>query len=428
MRSSSRALVVLTAVSFVLASAGVSSAGLPSTKPGNTFMVNGPVRAIAQDGGNNWIGGKFTEVLDQNRSPVQAVSDLAAFSGAGTLAGSVHLASFTDAAVTPVIYDMSLGPDGRLYIAGAFDHVDGQVRHNVAAIDPVTGTLLAFAPSTNGTSKAILATASAIYVGNGKLLSFQLNGSPTPGYVAPTVSVNPSYRVKKIAAEFRDIVVVGSTLVAACQCDGITDRHGHHRAKAAVKIHAATGDVFSWTPAKLLTKSAAFGIIVKVRNFPGTKIPTVYLGAGGNDFVAAYGLPRGTQRWREDVSGSAQALAWWRGNLVVGGHFDWSQRPRSGDCGSDARPNRRCYHTPKLLALGARIGRVLLNRSGRPWNPGICCAYNGIWTLMTGVNGKFLRVGGEFARAGGTWSYNALKHRWEIKNAAFQDNYTQFGT
>ncbi len=426
MRSSSRILAVLVAVLFVLVSAVASSAGLPSLKPGNTFMVNGPVRAIAQAGGHNWIGGSFTEVQNQNGGPVRAVSDLAAFTGTGTLASAAHMASFTKASGTPSIYDMSLGPDGKLYIAGAFDHVDGQARTNVAAINPTTGALLAFAPATNGTAWSVLARPSVIYVGNQNLLSFQPNGSPTPGYSPPKATVNTALRVHKIAPAFRDIAALGTTLVAACQCDGITDRNGPHHAKALVKVHAASGDVFPWIPANNPANSAAFGISVKVRNFPGSKIPTAFLAAGGNDFVAAYGLPHGKQRWLEDVSGSAQALAWWQGNLLVGGHFDWSQRPGSGGCGSDLHPNTRCYHTPRLIALGSSTGRVLLN-GGRPWNPGICCAYNGIWALSTGVNGKFLHVGGEFKRAGGFWSFNKVKHRWEIKNSVLQDNYARFG-
>jgi hypothetical protein len=319
-----------------------------------------------------------------------------------------------------------VGPGGSLYVAGTFDHVDGQPRTNVAAINPSTGNLLPFSPVIASSASSILATSSAVFVGTRKLLSFQKNGSPTPGYFAPSASTVPSLRKHKTAPSFRDIVRVGNTLVAACTCDGMTDRHGAHLTKAVVKIQAGTGDLIHWTPAKLPPSGAAFGSSVIVRNFPGTKLPTVYLGAGGSDFVAAYGFVNGHQRWREDVSGSAQAVAWWQGALIVGGHFDWTQKPHSGLCGDDVHPNPHCYHSPRLVALGARAGHVLLNPSGKPWNPGICCHYNGIWAVRIGSGLNFLHVGGEFSRAGGTWSYNHLKHRWEIKNAPLQFNYARF--
>jgi hypothetical protein len=406
---------------------GVARAAPPRSAPGKADMVDGPVRALAQTDGALWVGGHFGHVLGVRGRPVWVVHDLAVFNSAGLLEKKKHLASFTDATRTPYVYDFSVSPGGTLYVAGAFDHVDGKVRHNVAAIDPRTGALLPFAPAVAMAAWSIRATSSAIYVGAGKLLSFQPNGTPTPGYVPAKATVDPSIRAHRIGPAFRDIIAVGSTLVSACQCDGIVDRNGSHAVKAIVEVDAASGDLRSWVPANLVATGAAFGISLIERNFPGTSNPTVFLAAGGNDFVAAYDFTTGAQRWREDTSGSAQAIAWWQDDLIVGGHFDWTQRAGSGACSDNIHPNTKCFHTPKLVGMAPSSGHVVLARSGKPWNPGICCRYNGVWTVRPGAGGMWLHVGGEFTRAGGTWTFSEAKQRWILRRSWLRDNVARFG-
>ena len=371
MRLAPTKAVLAAAVCLALLTSATAWAALPKTSPDNTDMVNGQVRVLKQAGGDIWMGGNFTEVLDQSQNPIQAVSDLAAFGPGGGLDTSIHLPSFSNTTGPSFIYAMSLAPDGTLYVGGSFDSVDSQARTNVAAIDPTNGNLLPFAPAIGSTVWSILATSSQVFVGTGKILSFQPNGSATGGgYSAPAAGVTPGIREHMVDPAFRDIVEYNGILVAACQCDNITDHNGMHPTKAVVKINASTGNLINWKPAFLPANSAAFGLTVLVRNFPGTKLPAVYLGAGGNDFVAAYGFVNGLQHWKEDVSGSAQAITPWQGNLIVGGHFDWSQTPKSAKCGDNIHFNDNCYHSPRLIALNAGTGHVLLGGGGKPWNPG----------------------------------------------------------
>jgi len=64
--------------------------------------------------GNVW----FTEVAGSRFGRVTPAGTVTDFStGSGISANSRP-------------WEITLGPDGRLYITGAFDHVDGQVRHN----------------------------------------------------------------------------------------------------------------------------------------------------------------------------------------------------------------------------------------------------------------------------------------------------------
>ena len=84
----------------------------------------------------------------------------------------------------------------------------------------------------------------------------------------------------------------------------------------------------NWRPANLDDASAAFGINLIMHAYPGTGAPTVYLAAGGSDFTAAYDFATGAQKFKTDTSGSSQAIAWYQGTLVIGGHFDWTESPR----------------------------------------------------------------------------------------------------
>ena len=432
-----RALVPTAAGMLIFLAAGAAQA-LPAITPDNTGMVDFPgagtgsnavaVRTIAQSGSNVWVGGKFTEIDDANGNKVQDADNLAAFnSTSGSLQTGIYIPSVTKAGGGAEIYDSSLGPDGNLYFVGDFDQVDGQARGGVAAIDATTGQLVSGFHPNGGSAKSVLATASAIYVGTAKLLSFQLNGVPTPGYSAPLAIIDAGIRTHITSPQFRDIAMQGSTLVAACQCDSLTDSNGTRNVKGVVEINAVNGDWLNWAPAGLDPSSAAFGIGVIVHPFPSGGAPTIYLAAGGSDFTAAYDFSSGEQKFKEDTSGSSQSITWYQGYLIIGGHFDWSLKAGSTDtCGDNASPNpTACWHTPKLTALSATNGDPMLDNTGHPWNPGICCQYNGVWALLVGNDGSTLHVGGEFTKVGGAWSGSGTS--WTLTGANTQKFYARFG-
>ena len=415
-----RLLVVAGAVATVLLTAS-SAQALPAQTPDASGGVNGPVRALAQAQGSGenviWIGGRFTQILSASGTSAAAASGLAPFDDTtGALDTSVHIPMVTGGTAT--VYGMSLS-GGILYFDGNFTAVDGTARKNVAAINPLTGALLPFAPKGVAAATSILATSSAIYVGTGKLLSFQLNGAKTALYSPPVAHTDPTIRAHTTIAQFRDIVEVGSTLVAACQCDSMDDSNSlGHAVKAVVEIDATTGDLLSWAPANLPASSAAFGISLIADS------STIDLAAGGNDFTAAYDFSSpGKQQWKTDTSGSSQAIAMFEGELVIGGHFDWTASPSAGACGDNSSPNTKCYHTPKLVAMDPSTGKVVLS-AGVPWNPGICCKYNGLWVVLPDANGSQLHVGGEFTKAGGTWSGSGTS--WMLKMSKAHSNYARF--
>ena len=374
-------LVLVGAVMFgTITAAQATPPPLPSTTPSNTGMVDFPgasgdpntiaVRTITQAGNDIWTGGIFDEIDDANGNKVAPASGLAAFDATtGAMATGVAIPTITLSTGTPEVYGTALGPNGILYFTGAFDAVNGQTRHNVAAIDAQTGALQPFAPNGAAVGNAILATPDAIYVGTGKLLSYQLNGSATPGYSPPQVFIDASLRGHVTIPAFRSITKLGNTVVSACQCDSLTDANGTRFVKAIVEINATTGAQNSWVPLDPVInpttptgqQADAWGIDAIVHNAPGTNTPVIYLAAGGSDFAEAFDFSSGAKVWKTDCSGSCQAVTWYQGNLIYGGHFEWTASPSTVQCGNNENPVTTCYYTPKLAAMSASTGTVLLN-------------------------------------------------------------------
>jgi Tol biopolymer transport system component len=422
-RTSARLLALSSiAATLVLAPAPPASAAITTTQPDQVGMVDGRVRAIEVVGNRIWVGGTFSHVRDGNGTNVGDVSGLAVFDAdTGAPVTSIQPPSVIKSSGPGTVFDLSLGPDGLLYLAGSFDRVGGAARKNVAAIDPADGSVEGFAPNT-ASAKSVLASSGAIYVGTSKLLSFQRSGSPTPGFDPPQVETDPSLRGHVTQPQVRDLVPVGSMLLAACQCDSTVDGTGSRPAKAVIKVDAASGSVQDWSPGGLGANGAAFGISLLVENDPGTGRPTVYLGAGGSDFVGAYDVATGNQVFKTDTSGSAQAVAWMDGVLFVGGHFQWVARTSSQHCDDNAHPNTACHHAPRLVSIDPDTG--LLLPESDPWNPGICCRYNGVWALTPDASRQRLHVGGEFTKVGGTWSGSDIT--WQLTGARTQAYYARF--
>ncbi|MGZ8613675.1 MAG: InlB B-repeat-containing protein [Actinomycetota bacterium] len=422
-RTSVKALIATLVASIIsLLPAVPANAAIPATESDEVGMVDGLVRAIVVSGNRVWVGGSFSEMRDANGTKVRGASSLAVFDAdTGAPITSIAVPEVTKSGTAGTVFDLSLGPDGLLYLAGSFDRVGGLARKNVAAIDPSDGSVAPFAPST-AAAKSVLATSGAVFVGTSKLLSFETNGAPSPGYDAPEVETDPSLRGHNTPPQVRDMVSIGSTIVAACQCDSTLEGGTPKASKAAIKVDAGTGAVLDWTPGNLPDRSAAFGISVLVQNDPGSGKPTVYLGSGGSDFAAGFDLTTGDQTFKTDTSGSSQALAWMDGLLYVGGHFQWVAKQQAQQCDANDSPNTDCHHAPRLVVIDPDTGRVIPEAD--PWNPGICCKYNGVWALTPDVGRHRLHVGGEFTKVGGTWSGGGTE--WGLVGARTQSYYARF--
>ena len=405
------------AVGLTLVMSGVARA-LPSQDPANTtYMVDGLVRGLAQVGNEIWIGGNFSHVLDPNGNAVQTVSSLAAFYSTNDALDGKPVSTVTPPLVTngsaaPIIYDESV-VGTTLYIAGKFTSVGGLTRKNIAAIDTTDGSVIStFHPNAEALN-SVFATTTNIYAGGKALKNYLPDGSSAPGWTSPVAAVDTSLRGHNLRPAFRDITLVGGTVVVACACDSLKDASGVHPAKALAQIDGTTGAVLDWSstgsaiPQGLSPDGGAFGEAVVADS------TTIWLAAGGSDFTASYGFSpdseNGAQNWKTDTSGSSQTITFYQGQLVIGGHFQWVESPTESNCGNFLRPNTGCYHAPRLVSMDPASGAVnLVPGTTEPWNPGICCKYQGVWALLTDSSGTRLHVGGLFTRVGGAWTCTLL--------------------
>ncbi len=414
--------LALLASMLTLLPATQASAAVPATESDDVGMLDGLVRTIEVVGDRVWVGGSFTQMRNPNGTPARAVSNLAVFdavTGAPDL--SITIPEITRSPGVAVVYDLALGPDGLLYIGGAFDHVGGVVRRNIAAIDPTDGSVASFSPGTS-IVRSVLPTASTIYVGTSSLLSFQLDETPTPGFDPPQMQTDLSLRAHNTPPQVRDMELAGSTIVAACQCDSTVQGGTTKPAKAVIKVDANTGAVLDWTPENLTAASGSFGISLLIETHPGTGEPAVFLAAGGSDFTGAFDLGNADQLWKTDTSGSSQVVGWFDDVLYAGGHFEYVAQTSGQLCGSNGNPNTSCLRLPRLVALNPADGRAIT--SANPWNPGICCKYNGVWAIEPDSGRGHLYVGGEFTKVGGAYAFDGTE--WNLVGASTQAYVARF--
>ncbi|GIU97210.1 MAG: hypothetical protein KatS3mg013_1013 [Actinomycetota bacterium] len=373
-----------------------------STADNGVFMVDGPVvNDVVVVGGNAWIGGAFSEVQDQSGSRVAGARGLTVFGPTGQLVGSIHASLPELGGTSPTVFDLSLGPNGTLYAAGKFTYtVGGKTYKNLVGIDPATGGVVATYIA--NPLKSVLATSDYVYGGGRKLWRFKLGGGPaSDGWHTMTAYVDGSLRGHTIQPAFREIELASATrLIVVGQFDWIDGTGTANQKKVAVMVNVATGQpdlgTGSWTLGCSCARqeSAAFGHAVDVDATAGI----AYVGAGGNDWLAAVRLSDGSVVWQTDTNGSVQDLAVYDAEtLIVGGHWTYIELVGPNDQSGSECPSRTssdpgtCWAQPRLAALSRANG--LPHTS---WTPAPCCKYRGIWA--TTVEGARVHVGGEFTK------------------------------
>jgi hypothetical protein len=396
-------LGVLPLAALLLALTAAPAWALPSSVADEgVYMVDGPVvhDVVVHPGtGNAWIGGRFSAVLNQSGSEVASASNLTVFDPAGKLATSLHDGLPNLAGSGATVFDLSLGPNGVLYVAGKFTYTQGgKSFKNLVGINPNTAAIVA--TYNVGALKSVLATADYVYAGGTKLFRMGLNGGKAGGeWHSITALADPNLRGHKMQPAFREIELASpDTLLVVGQFDWIDEKDTAHEKKVAVKVDVATGQPQlgpgSWGVQCTCARqsSAAFGLAVDVAG------DVAYIAAGGNDWVGAFGLSTGARIWQTDTNGSAQDVAIFDGStLIVGGHWTYIEDDGPDDESGNECPARNvedptpCWAQARLAA----ISRV----DGMPdtsWTPQPCCLYRGVWAIA--VEGARVHIGGEFTK------------------------------
>jgi len=384
------AMVVLAFTAIMLALPG-SALALPSEVPDDTPMVDGRVKAIEQVGTNVWLGGKFTQVKKRDGTVLGSVSNVAVFnSETNRFKNIAPKLGGTDSEV----FDMTLYGQNVL-IAGNFSGPSSTQKNLVLVKGSGTdaGQVIRWynAPSL----KSVLGAPGLgrVYGGGVSLSAFDF-ATGTKLWTKAKTTVDSSIRTHDSSPAYRDLELDadGQTIWAACICDKV----GGNPAKALVKLDTKGNHDTQWSTE---AGEAAFGQSVVDHN------GKLYLAAGGSDFVAEYDKTAGGARgWVRDTSGSAQAVAVYDGQLVVGGHF-YAVGDQGGDrCGAGRPGDVDQKGNPTLDPYGEcqrRQGIAAYSFGGQldPWDPAYSGSYSLVWELH--VEGLRLHTGGEFKKVSG---------------------------
>jgi hypothetical protein len=374
------AVFVLTAIMLALPESAVA---LPSEVPDETPMVDGRVRAIEQVGTNIWVGGRFSRVEQRNGTLLGRVANVAVFDSKTEeyREGVAPSLGGTDSEV----FDMTLyGND--VLIAGKFPGPTSNKR-NLVLVDGDTGDVIRWYNSPSLKSVLAAPELGRVYAGGVSLSAFDFATGKRLWTRAKTEvdairahDSKPAYRDLELDAD-------GETIWAACICDKVDA----NAAKALVKLDTEGNHDASW-----LTQAGtgAFGQSVVDHN------GKLYLAAGGSDFVAEFDkTAEGEPGWKQDTSGSAQAVAVLDDKLVVGGHFYYVGDDKGDKCGA-GRPGE-----PRLDPNGEcqlRQGIAAYSFGGRldpDWHPAYSGSYSLVWELH--AEGLRLHTGGEFKKVSG---------------------------
>jgi len=368
-------------VALLLASGAVVA--LPSEKPDDTPMIDGRVRAIEQVGTNIWVGGRFSRVEQRN----------------GTLLGNVANVAVLDSKTEQ--YRMGVGPtlggagdevfDMRIYgddvlIAGNFAG-PSSTQKNLVLVDGDTGEVIRWYNAPKLKSVLAAPKLGRVYGGGRSLTAFDFatgkklwTRAKTEVDTVRAHDSKPAYRDLELDAD-------GRTIWAACICDKVDA----NPAKALVKLDTEGKHYASW-----VTEAGTGTFGQSVVDHDGK----LYLAAGGSDFVAEFDKTAGgTRGWKQDTSGSAQAVAIYDGQLVVGGHFYYVGDDKADKCGAgrpgdpQLDPNGDCQLRQGIAAysLGGQLDPN--------WHPAYSGSYSLVWELHD--EGLRLHTGGEFKRVSG---------------------------
>jgi hypothetical protein len=373
-------LLFSTAVAVLLASGAVLA--LPSETPDATPMIDGRVRAIEQVGSYIWVGGRFSQVKARDGRSLGSEANLAVFDSTT----NKRLDIAPDLGGTGAeVFDMTTYGDDVL-IAGNFPGLSSTEK-NLVLVDGATGTVLKWynAPPL----KSVLAAPDLgrVYGGGVSLSAFDFATGEKLFTRAKTAvdtvrahDSKPAYRDLELDAD-------GKTIWAACICDKV----GVNPAKALVKLDTAGKHYEDW-----LTQAGTGSFGQSVVDHNGK----LFLAAGGSDFVAEFDkLAGGARGWKRDTSGSAQAVAVYDGQLVVGGHFYYVGDNGADKCGAGRPgdplldPNGECQRRQGIAAYS--FGGQL----DPDWNPAYAGSYSLVWELH--AEGLRLHTGGEFKTVSG---------------------------
>lgn len=305
--------------------------------------------------GRTILGGDFTAL------GALARSNLGAVLANGT--ADPHFSPSTDGPV----HAIAASADGsRLFIGGRFTEVDGVPRHNLAAIDAVTGAVVADweADTTGG-----VPTVTALAVQGDELI--------VGGRFAGIDGANKE-KLAKVDATTGNLIpwntwINGAVLDIEIDPDGTTMWVGGEfkRIRGVSRPYFGAMDIGTGEPTAYAPAGSTSRVLALEVTADGS---WVYAANNGNQAMAFKPAVSTTPRWTRRTDGNVQALAIWRNSLYLGGHF------------------AKLTDTGTTREFFAAVNRF--DGTNKRWNPKAKGANRGCWAMA--VAGDRLHVGGGF--------------------------------
>ena len=287
---------------------------MPTAAPASPWaQPNGRVIVMARVGGVVYIGGQFTQVLDSDGTTVLPRNHLAAISAADG-----HVLPWNPGA-NGTVRALSVSTDGRtIYIGGAFTALGGAARQHLAAeaaVSPTsssTGTLLGWAPRADDGVSALVPLNGRVYLGGAFL---HVNGSGRPRLAAVN-AVTGALAAWKPRADGPVNALLASPNGSRLLVGG---SFKHLDGTAAARIGAvdpASGKLLRWASHP---KGRVWGL--------AENATTVFAGdGGGGGHVRAFSMTTGRLRWTNSSDGDVVTIGvLGRGSaqrVIAGGHFN----------------------------------------------------------------------------------------------------------
>ncbi|HEY7399377.1 MAG TPA: hypothetical protein VH989_00610 [Actinomycetota bacterium] len=291
----SGAVALITTLGLVLA-AQPALASPPQKPVFKTWGATAAVKAQLILGNTLYIGGAFTNVISPDGLTTTSRQHLAAIDL--TTGGLLSWAPTTNGTVE------ALATDGtNIIVGGSFTNINGTSRTRIGAVDQ-SGAVIPWATGANDTVSALFVSGSTVYVG-GKFTTMggqsrQRLGAVTTAGALLSWTASANDRVKALT-------MAGGAVIAGGYFTELNGQNQRH----IVRLDAVSGATLPWA---YQSSDEVFGLVT---------------GPDGNVYAAIAGLlgkvrswtSTGQLRWTTGTDGDVNAVTYYNGQVIAGGHF-----------------------------------------------------------------------------------------------------------
>lgn len=367
--------------------------------PDDTWMTNGTVYALVESDGYVYAGGQFTKALENPPGQAGAKFSTAGIARFDAATGVADKTWKVQVARTdgkrPTVYAVAVA-GGKVFFGGSFDLVNGQPRHNFAAVSVANATLDPGVDPVVGTSlsqrvRAMIATDSTVYVGGyfttvdglsrRRLAAFDtagnlLNWRPRTGGSVRALTFDCA----------GDSVYAGGIFEKAAGPTGTMVNRD-----SIARFDASSGALEAWA-----TRDADIGNGSQIYDLALSCASNRLFGAiGGQNFLYAFDVADndGEALWTRQTAGNVQTVAvndqgtagTSDDRVYFGGHFGGGATYPSGTC-SQSKPKT------------ARFGVADLNGNcDLSWWPTFEGKFYGPWAILV-ASDRDVWVGGQYTQ------------------------------